>query len=713
METDGPTNNQTHNDVAHQPFVKEEIENSGSFFGDSDSDSDDEEIYKPRPQLPQPNVHMRSLADLIKDLENGAIDVNPEYQREVVWTTERMTGLVNSLMENYYIPPIILNQKKNIGLHGGQARDTLVCVDGKQRLSSVLAFVKGMIPCHDCRGEKWWFFAEPKAKRKKILPDATQKLFLNKDFVAFQFTELTQEQEEDLFARVQMGVTLTAAEKMRAQSGPWQELAKLFVEDFANIYSLMKDRARAKDFQLTLACFSQVVEVMHPTAANGIPQLKTSHSALPKFLSNKGAVDDTIKSHLASIWNTFKELIEQDSNTFINADKHLRGVQTFAPVEMVAVTVMISMYSETRNNQLLLGDIRALRESLRDHFADLRLNPHVWKFIWEFLEDLEAIRGAVDGSTVNRKQPEQRGPYPSSATATRPSASSTSTQPRGGRTSAIKSLPSLPLHTKTVVKREEVSGPSSVLPAPKRQRIEPIPGPQDMASAAFPMFINPGPQSASQQRSPSTAQQNSVSVGWRGYRAPTAPMQPSKQLFSASSPTHKPAICSSNAANAPNCPSTTNPPRPSSTGTGVLRQSAGAFTPPHTDEEWQGILKSISPVTAPRAIPPNPLVPAAAVPPPPASTTHPVPPPSNNKKRKSVTPLTAAQYNGIIDLTGDTDVEEERQSLLSSFKGRSVAGKQRQVSTTPATIAPVAKMESHPVTVQDLGRGGGKSNGPE
>jgi len=82
-----------------------------------------------------------------------------------------MTGLVNSLMgklqnvpftnfsslkaENFYIPPIILN-KKTRSISANDAPDGVnVCVDGKQRLSSVRAFVKGMIPCHDHQGEKW------------------------------------------------------------------------------------------------------------------------------------------------------------------------------------------------------------------------------------------------------------------------------------------------------------------------------------------------------------------------------------------------------------------------------------------------------------------------------------------------------------------------------------------------------------------------------
>lgn len=61
----------------------------------------------------------------------------------------------NRFTEDYYIPPIILN-KKPLPTEGDvPKRHVMVCVDGKQRLSSVQAFVNGMIPCHDYRGQKW------------------------------------------------------------------------------------------------------------------------------------------------------------------------------------------------------------------------------------------------------------------------------------------------------------------------------------------------------------------------------------------------------------------------------------------------------------------------------------------------------------------------------------------------------------------------------
>jgi hypothetical protein len=64
-----------------------------------------------------------------------------------------MSGLIDSLIEEYYIPPIIFN----LELAGDQIVRR-VCVDGKQRLSSVHAFMEGKIPCHDKSGKPWSFF---------------------------------------------------------------------------------------------------------------------------------------------------------------------------------------------------------------------------------------------------------------------------------------------------------------------------------------------------------------------------------------------------------------------------------------------------------------------------------------------------------------------------------------------------------------------------
>ncbi|ORY18699.1 hypothetical protein BCR34DRAFT_660057 [Clohesyomyces aquaticus] len=442
-----------------QASIKDEDDDRDEFF---DDDENEEFKYKSRPKLPIPFTVMRTLGDLVAALDAGSIDVNPDYQREVVWTAERMSGLINSLMENYYIPPIILNKKEFVDVESGAPTYSMVCVDGKQRLSSVKAFIRGMIPCHDYRGDKWWFVDPANKPSKKILPEITRNEFLSKELVSTEFVGLSPEQEEDLFARVQMGMQLNLAEKMRASSGPWQELAKLFVNDFSLIFTLLKDRARSKDFQLVLSCFSQIMEVEHPTTANGVPTLKTNYKALPKLLDNKAAVDDQSRSHLANTFATFKQLVQESPEIFTNVERKLKGVQTFAPLEFVSVSVLISMYSHTRNNKMLIGDIRALRNALRDNFVDLRLNISCWKFVWEWLDNLEAYRGTVEGTAIDRSVRPQAPPNPvPRQQAAEPSAV---TAKRRGRPTARPEQPSF-----TAANAAEAARVGNT---PKRQRVE-------------------------------------------------------------------------------------------------------------------------------------------------------------------------------------------------------------------------------------------------
>jgi hypothetical protein len=62
-----------------------------------------------------------------------------------------------------------------------------------------------------------------------------KKIFRQKEFVCYEFKNLSPKQEEDLFGKVQMGVSLTPAEKMRATSGPWQDFTRLFEDDFSSV----------------------------------------------------------------------------------------------------------------------------------------------------------------------------------------------------------------------------------------------------------------------------------------------------------------------------------------------------------------------------------------------------------------------------------------------------------------------------------------------
>lgn len=550
-----------------------------------------------------------------------------------------------------------------------------------------------------------WFCEAAEGKRRRTISEQQQREFYNKEFVLTEYDNLSPEQEEDLFARVQMGMQLNSAEKMRASTGPWQELARLFVDDFDSVYSLMKDRARSKDFQLTLACFSQIVECMHPTAANGTPTLKTNHTHLPKLLSNKGAVDDGIKSHLASVWTTFKDLIQADPNTFTNGNKYLRGVQTFAPVEMVAVTVLISVYSDTRNNRLLLGDIQAMRTAVRENFVDLRLNTSVWKWYWEYIDDLEAIRGAIDGSTVNRRTNQRtdkdgathvQGVAAGSTAASITAAAAASK--RGRKTARTKrQAPAVSTEASAAVEQESTA---PELPSAKRQRTGDASSggltvggvqPQTLPSKSIPRGLPPNHVSHGLHYSPTAthASTQSISPSARGARQTTSTT---------------PSTASPSIRDGPG-PIETEPrrihPRHPSEARQQRISTLNSYQSVHKPDRYRiadGAPPSSGPPTrADYRVPVAPMtsrpstswpdsslfqldgvqdseIPAAQV----ASPSQPM-----RKAEMSTPQHNRQQMYDVIELTDDT--EQARQDLLSSFKGR---------PRSPAQQRPQIKTES-------------------
>lgn len=97
--------------------------------------------------------------------------LDPAYQRDIVWDENRASLLITSLISmfrrspdcetvthmelaGYFVPPIIFNvyerMEKDPDNPGRKVRRVYrVCVDGKQRLTSVRKFMDGLIGFYD------------------------------------------------------------------------------------------------------------------------------------------------------------------------------------------------------------------------------------------------------------------------------------------------------------------------------------------------------------------------------------------------------------------------------------------------------------------------------------------------------------------------------------------------------------------------------------
>lgn len=87
--------------------------------------------------LSKVEVHAKVTTWTIKwfmDLADaGRLELNPSYQRDVVWSNSDSQKLLDSVLRGIPLPSIILNQRKNSRIHE--------IVDGKQRLTAILRFM--------------------------------------------------------------------------------------------------------------------------------------------------------------------------------------------------------------------------------------------------------------------------------------------------------------------------------------------------------------------------------------------------------------------------------------------------------------------------------------------------------------------------------------------------------------------------------------------
>lgn len=226
--------------MASHNIKAEQVEDSESYSDDDAEAIEDLGGFQISRALPRYDERKYTLRDLMILLSTpDGIDLDPVYQRGFVWSDDHQIGLIDSLFQGYYVPGLIFNKRIQT-IFGSIRKETMVCIDGKQRLTSVKRFTEGLVPCHDRDGRKWWFRDSAESggnsvRGRKYLPQAAQAEFWKKTFLCYEYVGMTDDQEHELFERVQRGNPLTPAERFQAKKGDWQNLAQSFQKDFPRV----------------------------------------------------------------------------------------------------------------------------------------------------------------------------------------------------------------------------------------------------------------------------------------------------------------------------------------------------------------------------------------------------------------------------------------------------------------------------------------------
>lgn len=163
----------------------------------------------------------KPINSLIRRLKNGKINVNPDYQRNSVWTKPQKRNLIDSLIEGIPIPALYFNKIDD---------DKFDVVDGQQRLRTIEEFMNDEFSIN----EDSQFGSRHYSELDEEIKDRIEDYQLT--IVELRYWD--KDEIEDMFLRLQDGTPLNAPEKRRAIKGTFRDVvAELSKSKFFENYA--------------------------------------------------------------------------------------------------------------------------------------------------------------------------------------------------------------------------------------------------------------------------------------------------------------------------------------------------------------------------------------------------------------------------------------------------------------------------------------------
>lgn len=132
------------------------------------------------------------ISTLNNHMRKGSIDIDPSYQRSIVWNSVMQSHLIETLLEGFPIPSINLVENNDPSI------PKFECMDGKNRLFSIQSYMNDSLSVNGTR------FSERSEDEKEDFKAINIQVCI--------FKNLNYDLRRDYFRRIQEGCSLTQCE---------------------------------------------------------------------------------------------------------------------------------------------------------------------------------------------------------------------------------------------------------------------------------------------------------------------------------------------------------------------------------------------------------------------------------------------------------------------------------------------------------------------
>ncbi|KAF9507095.1 hypothetical protein BS47DRAFT_1489056 [Hydnum rufescens UP504] len=390
------------------PNNKTHDEELDELFGEDLDDTDEDVELTLEGELKEPRSTSYSAWNLYEMMLDNGIDLDPEVHMlspssvisslsqtrlDVVWPPAAQSKIIESWMKRFHVPPILF---RFVEEGAGERR---ICIDGKQRLTSLRRFFNGEVPYIDETTQKRFYFkinaveANTRKKKPALLPPKLIMRIKNKQIRCEEYSDITEEQERALFQRVQKGMALSPAEKLQSSGGPWHK----FIKEIQTWLSRSESRLlEVINLNLSRGAsygnLARLVYLIHNVSSQNSRPRPPGEGLLKEWLDKSTEPTRQFQDRVHHVVRVYEGLATDDGHcktAFCSAfdldpdrfsSKHRLK---YSPVEFVLTGLLIALHPHLHMYKLAKA-IRDFRTALYGQYAmERKFNQKVFDLFWE------------------------------------------------------------------------------------------------------------------------------------------------------------------------------------------------------------------------------------------------------------------------------------------------------------------------------------------
>ena len=336
------------------------------------------------------------------------IDLDADYQREKIWSREDQLKLIDSIIKNIDIPKIYLARVQ------GDENFDFECIDGKQRMATLLSFFKpdpGETPLTvRIAGENYSY-----KRLQKDLPPLAKKIDdFELTFVIYQHHG-DEEFLREIFRRLQLGVRLNSGELLKTYTGTIRDFVYVEMGKDAPFLSRthLSEKRFSRQFTLAQICINSFSR--HKRGEF----VRARYDDLGDFFKDNYAIDDK-DEHLVRIRKVLKLMDEHFGVNAKAISSRAVAVSAYLFVEELLlkrkvalvpkfVSFFVALLVEIKNNLKLLTRYQnpentEVLEGFQKYVSQASVEPYAIKRRHEFLNmAFQYYRSPIGKGKIIRK----------------------------------------------------------------------------------------------------------------------------------------------------------------------------------------------------------------------------------------------------------------------------------------------------------------------